>query len=221
SLLIAPTLINSPETLKELKNYGAEMVGIAIDGANEQIFEKYRGKNVGGPHLWKKYWEILKWSVDIFGIFNAGIHLMIGLGETEQDAVNTIQRAYELGAKTHLFSFYPEPGSFLVNSSPPELLSYRKIQIARYLINEKNYEPKNIEFDSAGNILSFKNYDLEKIIEDGFAFMTSGCPCRNSSISACNRPFANERPSEVFRNYPYPPDKKDKELIRKQIKVLL
>jgi lipoyl synthase len=221
SLLIAPTLINNPGTLKELKDCGAEMVGIAIDGANEQIFEKYRGKNIGGPHSWEKYWEVLKWSTDVFGIFKTGIHLMIGLGETEKDAVNIIQRAYGLGSKTHLFSFYPEPGSLLVNSNPPELLSYRKIQIARYLINEQNYEHGNIEFDSSGKISSFANCDLEKIIEDGFAFMTSGCPCRNSSISACNRPFANERPSDVFRNYPYLPGKKDKKLIRKQLEVLL
>ena len=221
SLLIAPALINSPEQLKELKDCGAEMAGIALDAANEKIFEKYRGKGVGSPHSWGKYWEVLNWAVDVFGEFNAGIHLIVGLGETEKEAVNTIYRAYEIGAKTHLFSFYPEPDSKLINSLPPELLSYRKIQIARYLINEENYQIKNIKFDSDGKILYFSDYDLKKIINNGYAFMTSGCPCKNSTISACNRPFANERPSEIFRNYPYRPDETDKEMIREQIKILL
>ena len=221
SLLIAPTLISSPEQLKELKDCGAQMLGIALDAANEEIFEKYRGKVVGGLHSWGKYWEVLNWAVDVFGKFNAGIHLIVGLGETEKDAVNTICRTYEIGAKTHLFSFYPEPDSKLINSLPPELLSYRKIQIARYLINEENYQIKNIKFDSDGKILYFSDYDLKKIINNGYAFMTSGCPCKNSTISACNRPFANERPSEIFRNYPYQPDEIDKEMIKEQIKVLL
>lgn len=221
SLLIAPTLINSPEQLKELKDCGAEMVGIALDAANEEVFEKYRGKSVGGHHSWGKYWEVLNWAVDVFGKFNAGIHLIVGLGETEKEAVNTIYRAYEIGAKSHLFSFYPEPDSLLTDALPPVLLSYRKVQIARYLINEENYQVKNINFDSDGKILYFSNYDLKKVINNGYAFMTSGCPCKNSTISACNRPFANERPSEILRNYPYRPDEIDKELIREQIKVLL
>ena len=66
------------------------------------------------------------------------------------------------------------------------------------------------------------DYDLREILEEGYAFMTSGCPCSSDSrISACNRPFANERPSETFRNYPYLPNEEDKETIESQISELL
>ena len=58
---------------------------------------------------------------------------------------------------------------------------------------------------------------MEEIIKEGFAFMTSGCPGSNKNIAACNRPFANERPSETLRNYPYIPDKNEKAIIRKQL----
>ena len=52
--------------------------------------------------------------------------------------VDTIYRAYDIWAKTHLFSFYPEGGSMLQDHPTPGLLKYRKIQIAAYLINYKS-----------------------------------------------------------------------------------
>jgi len=227
SLLITPSLIGSPETLRQFKAAGAEMVGIAIDASTKDLFEKYRGAGVCGPHKWQKYWEVLEWAVDVFGRFKAGIHLIVGLGETEEQAVKIIHDAHLLGAKTHLFSFYPEPSSKLEELERPGLVSYRKIQIARYLINEKGLEISKIRFgpDSngkgSGRILSF-DYDLAEVLKEGYAFMTSGCPCSSDSrISACNRPFANERPSETFRNYPYPPNEEDKKTIASQISELL
>jgi biotin synthase-related radical SAM superfamily protein len=243
SLLITPSLIGSPETLRQFKAAGAEMVGIAIDASTKDLFEKYRGAGVGGPHKWQKYWEVLEWAVDVFGRFKAGIHLIVGLGETEEQAVKIIYDAHLLGAKTHLFSFYPEPASILEELERPGLVSYRKIQIARYLINEKGLDISKIQFSdkstynrisnnisdsgsgydrsSSGRIISF-DYDLRKVLEEGYAFMTSGCPCSSDSrISACNRPFANERPSETFRNYPYLPNEEDKKTIAGQISELL
>jgi biotin synthase-related radical SAM superfamily protein len=255
SLLITPSLIGSPEILRQFKAAGAEMAGIAIDAATKDLFKKYRGAGVGGPHKWQKYWEVLKWSADVFGRFKAGIHLIVGLGETEEQAVKIIYDAHLLGAKTHLFSFYPEPASLLEGLSRPELVSYRKIQIARYLINEKGLDISKIRFDrngignspdsncnsssngsinknsdnidsnssvnGSGRIISF-DYGLAEVLKEGYAFMTSGCPCSSDSrISACNRPFANERPSETFRNYPYTPNEEDKKTIASQISELL
>jgi biotin synthase len=217
SLLISPTVIHSKKTLEQFRDAGAEMIGVAIDAASRQIFKKYRGTGVHGPHNWEKYWRVLKWAVDLFGEFKTGIHLIVGLGETEKEAVEIIFRAHKSGAKTHLFSFYPEACTGLADSGPPDLLKYRRVQIARFLINERNLDISEIEFDNKANISSF-NYDLAELLKDGYAFMTSGCPCRDSEqISACNRPFANERPSEAFRNYPYVPDTEDLKTIEKQI----
>ena len=50
--------------------------------------------------------------------------------------------------------------------------------------------------------------------------MTSGCPGEDDRYAACNRPLANERPSEDFRNYPFIPDSKDRETIKKQLEGL-
>ncbi|MBN1298661.1 MAG: radical SAM protein [Actinobacteria bacterium] len=220
SLLIAPTVLKRKEYIEQFKKSGAEMIGVAIDGATERVFNKYRAKGVNGPHKWDKYWEVLKWSIDVFGKYMAGIHLICGLGETEEEMVQTIYRAYSMGAKTHLFSFYPEANTLLAENPPPPLLSYRKIQIARYLINEMNWGIEGFIFNENGQLCSF-NGDISFLLSDGAAFMTSGCPCRNSNLAACNRPFANERPSEVIRNYPHLPDEEQKSKIRNQIKELL
>lgn len=220
SILLAPTLIRNKTYLSELKNAGADMAGIAIDGATERVFNKYRGEGVNGPHNWGHYWKVLEWSVDVFGKYNAGIHLITGLGETQEELTCTIYKAYLAGAKTHLFSFYPEASSLLEYHEPPDLLHYRKIQIARYLINEKAAGIDSIKFDKAGNITGF-DYDIDSIISNGIAFMTSGCPGKNKEITACNRPLANERPSETFRNFPYIPDDAEKDILRKQLKPLI
>ena len=220
SVLITPTLINGRNKLLELKNAGADMIGVAVDAATEELFKKYRGEGVRGPHSWEKYWQVVYWSAEIFGEYKVGIHLICGLGETEKEIVETIFKAHKAGVKTHLFSFYPEAYSLLEKLDPPELLKYRKVQIARYLINEKSLEIDKIKFDEDGCILRF-DYDLNEVIAEGLAFMTSGCPGENKNISACNRPLANERPSETFRNYPYIPSWEEKEIISSQLKPFM
>ncbi|MEE8324529.1 MAG: radical SAM protein [Candidatus Humimicrobiaceae bacterium] len=220
SLLISPTIINKKEVFHKLKDAGADMIGIALDAATPGLFEKYRGSGVEGPHEWDKYWKVLQWSTEVFEKYKTGIHLIAGLGETDREMIDTIYRAYILGAKTHLFSFYPEGGSVLQDHPTPELLKYRKIQIAAYLINHKGMSPGIIKYDDNNSITGF-DYDIDDLIEEGFAFMTSGCPGEDDRYAACNRPLANERPSEDFRNYPFIPDGKDRETIKKQLESLL
>ncbi|MCD4670748.1 MAG: radical SAM protein, partial [Actinomycetia bacterium] len=175
SLLISPTVIRGREIFYEFKKAGADMIGVAIDAATPEIFDKYRGNGVGGPHKWSKYWEVLGWASSVYERYKTGIHLISGLGETDREMVGTIYRAYKIGAMTHLFSFYPEAGSLLEDRNVPDLLKYRKIQIAVYLINQKGLTPDIIKFDNKGSIIAF-DCSLEEIVEEGFAFMTSGCP---------------------------------------------
>jgi len=220
SLLISPTIIKGKDVFYEFKKAGADMIGVALDAATPGLFEKYRGSGVKGPHKWEKYWQVLEWASGFYGRGKTGIHLISGLGETDREMVDTIHRAQMLGARTHLFSFYPEAGSLLEDRDMPDLLTYRKIQIAAYLINQKHQAPDIISFDSSGSITGF-DYDLEEVLREGFAFMTSGCPGTDDRYAACNRPLANERPSQAFRNYPFIPDEGDRDLIREQIKSLL
>jgi biotin synthase len=216
SLLINPTIVNGLDLIA-LKEEGADMVGVAIDAATEELFELHRGVGVKGPHKWEKYWATLEGARDIFGKGKFGAHLIVGLGEKEYDMVQVIQRVKDLGGRTHLFSFYPERGSALEGKAPADVGQFRRIQLARFLIDHDIVKVSQMRFDSSGRILSFglNGSELENVIRSGEPFRTSGCPGRTHE-SACNRPFGDGPPSDI-RSFPFRPNKGDIERIKRQL----
>ncbi len=215
SVLISPTLIRRDDSLSAMKKAGADRVGIAIDAATPELFDRLRGKGVGGPHQWDHYWDVARMAVAVFGRFYVGIHLIVGLGETEKEMVHAVQKGQNMGACTHLFSFFPEMGSPMENHSPPPLGQYRRIQLARWVINEGLGRAGQMKFDKGGRLIDF-GMDIDPLIRIGEPFITSGCPGRDGKV-ACNRPYGNERPSGPIRNFPFLPEKEDIEEIRRQL----
>ncbi len=207
SALVTPTLMDGLPDMQRLKDAGADRVGVAIDAATPGLFDLHRGAGVSGPHQWDRYWQAVDEAVAVFGRFKAGVHLIVGLGETERDMVSVIDRAMQQGALTHLFSFFPEKGSRLAALGQPALDSYRRIQLARYLINQEIITGRAVQYDDSGRIIGY-GLDVAPYVRQGTAFMTSGCPGADGRL-ACNRPFGNERASEPFRNYPFPPEPAD------------
>ena len=49
--------------------------------------------------------------------------------------------------------------------------------------------------------------------------MTNGCPDQHTGLVSCTRPFGSYRPSEPFRDYPFPPTAEDKQDIRRQLRL--
>jgi len=218
SVLICPTIMNEGDLVK-FKEHGIDKIGVAIDTATPQLFEKYRGNGVGGPHQWKKYWDTYKKAFEIFGKRDVGVHLIVGLGETEKEMAYTIQNAYDLGGGTHLFSFYPEDGSQMEICQPPSIGQYRRIQLARYLIDEGISQFTDFHFNNSGQIIDFgiSISDLNRIIRSGLPFMTSGCTGHDGKV-ACNRPYANFPPPNI-RNYPFDLNIGDIEQIENQLNL--
>ena len=211
SLLIAPTILTSLD-LAEFRKYGVNRVGVAIDAATEDIFRQMRGEGVKGPHRWETYWETVRAALRVFGKKKVGVHLIVGLGEAEKKMVMCIQRVHSMGAKTHLFSFYPEASCSPSYPSPPPLVQYRRIQLAQYLMEKDFLAVDDISFGEEGNILNFgrDRTGLDEVIQAGHPFQTSGCP-------GCNRPYANSRPGPEIRNYPFPLSREDIQRVREQI----
>jgi len=216
SVLVCPT-VTTESDLVRFKENGVDKIGVAIDAATQELFDRYRSKGVRGPHQWQRYWDTYKEAIDIYGKRNAGVHLIVGLGETEKEMVETIQKAFAIGGKTHLFSFYPEQGSLMEEQPPPPIDQYRRIQLARYLIDEDITHVANFSFGSSGRIEDFgiPENELEEIIQSGLPFMTSGCE-GNDGIVACNRPYANFPPPKI-RNYPFDLTSEDIELVKNQL----
>jgi len=215
SVLISPTLIHDNSALQAMKDQGADHLGIAVDAATPQLFDQLRGAGVAGPHRWDHYWDVVKRSVEIFGRYKVGIHLIVGLGETEKEMISAMQRGQDAGALTHLFSFFPEKGSPMENHSPPPLRQYRNIQLARWIINENLGSAERMTFDGMGRLTDF-GVDIHPLLRMGEPFMTSGCPGRDGKV-ACNRPYGNERPSGPIRNFPFMPEAEDIDEIREQL----
>jgi len=221
SALIAPTIIDK-EWLHKLKRAGADMVGVAIDAATPRFFEELRGKGVCGPHKWDKYWKTVQEAVEVFGKNKVGVHLIVGLGETEQEMVRAIQQAHKIGARTHLFSFFPEEKSSMQNCPQPPIGQYRRIQLARHLINHNTTNAENMIFDRYGKLVEYgiSERAFNRVINSGLPFMTSGCSGKTME-NACNRPFADCTPYQAYvgelRNYPFQPEEKDIEIIRNQL----
>ncbi len=209
SLLISPTILDKSD-LYRFKENDADMIGIAVDCATPALFEKIRGKTVKGPHKWERYWKCYEEALEIFGKRKAGVHLIVGLGETEKEMLETIQKAYDMGGYTHLFSFFPERDSLLSQHPQPPVGQYRRVQLARFLIDEGIGSLEDFSFDTSGSLIDYSMSDktLSSFIESGKPFMTSGCPGRDGEV-ACNRPYANCLPGPEIRNYPFPPEKED------------
>jgi biotin synthase len=100
----------------------------------------------------------------------------------------------------------------------PSLDHYRRIQLARYLIDEGLSRRERFIYGDEGKILDFgvEQEELDRVIDTGEPFRTSGCEGYDGEV-ACNRPFANSRPGPDMRNYPFPPNKKDILRIRRQM----
>jgi biotin synthase len=217
SLLVCPTLLGQ-EDLVDFKQAGADKVGVAIDLATPDLFDRFRGKGMQGPHKWETYWGCLSDSLGVFGQGNAGAHFMVGMGETEKEMCAAIQRVKDMGGGTHLFSFYPEGNSLMADHPLPPMETYRRVQLARYLIDQGTGRADRFDYDDAGRIQGFgiPEDDLERVIETGEPFRTSGCTGRDGEV-ACNRPFGNSPPGPGIRNYPFSPTPEDVARIRWQM----
>lgn len=185
------------ENLRRLAEAGVNRIGIPLDAVTEELFDRVKGASAGGPYDWRRQFEVLKEAVDVFGKGNVSTHLIVGLGETEREMVRTIQRCVDMGVLPALFAFTPISGTALGNESQPSVESYRRIQIARYLIVHDIARYKGMQFNEEGDVSGFgvDKQTLSQIARRGEAFRTSGCP-------NCNRPYYNEKPSGPMYNYP-------------------
>jgi biotin synthase-related radical SAM superfamily protein len=218
SLLISPTVLDHAD-LVSFREAGADKIGVAIDLATPELFDRFRGAGVGGPHRWETYWACLEDALRVFGEGNAGSHFMVGMGETEREMCRALQRVRDMGGRTHLFSFFPEAGSAMDHIPSPPMDQYRRIQTARYLIDNLLGREEDFCYSEDGRIIGFgslREGAVEALIETGEPFRTSGCRGYDGEV-ACNRPYANSRPGPDIRNFPFRPSEEDILRIRRQM----
>ena len=173
------------ESMIALRDAGVDIISIALDAANPDIFERVKGKGVGNRFTWDGHWNALRIARDIFQEVNT--HLIVGMGESDEELVSVMRELKEMGITTALFSYTPVQGG-----TAPDIGRYRAVQLARYIIYRGGGEIVIRDGKIQGFILDSA---LKQEVRRGVPFLTSGCP-------GCNRPFYNERPGGVIYNYP-------------------
>ena len=179
---------------------GAERVGLPIDVANPKLHKTIRGGN-----FFKKLQFILKMADKYKEKITT--HIIVGLGENDREILSLYDTFTKNGIKVALFAFTPVRGTKLQDLNPPDIVRYRKIQVATKLI-EKGVPLSEFVFEKDRLI------KLPKISTDEIRklnpFTTRGCP-------NCNRPYYNEKPKGTMYNYPY---KLSEEEWKKEISLL-
>jgi biotin synthase len=220
SILSNPTTMQRADVVR-LKDLGADIFTVALDAATPAIFDRTRGKGVQSPHKWQKYWEILLDARDVFGPQKFGAHVIVGMGETEQEVLTLVQQLVDLGGHSHLFCFFPEDGSLMDHLPATPRDQWRRVQLARYLIDYAGVRVEQMSFDGAGRVSGYglPSAELEDVVSQGVAFRTSGCPGKfRDDVSACDRPYGDSPPSNIA-SFPFQPGKQDLRKIRRQLRI--
>lgn len=206
-----------PEKLKELKSFGLERIGIALDACYEELFDDIKGKNIHGPYSWKKHWEALSSSLKIFGLGKATTHFIVGLGETEQEMIESIKKVVEKDILPGIFLFTPIKGTPMENAPRPSMLQFRHVQLCRYLLLQKIENATRFVYSEDGTLVRIRHFtpsELSQIIQNNSAFKTAGCP-------DCNRPYYTSRPGEEQDGYPRDLTADEHQLIYAELDSLL
>jgi biotin synthase-related radical SAM superfamily protein len=218
SILSNPTTLGRDDLVR-LRDLGAGIFTVALDAATPEIFERTRGTGVDSPHRWDHYWHVFEWAADVFGPERFGAHLICGMGETEREMIEVVQRIRDLGGHSHMFAFFPERGSLMEDWPAVPRDQWRRVQLARFLIDYRGGNAARMVFDERGRISDFgvPAGELEALLDTGEAFRTSGCPGESGDISACNRPFGDSTPSDI-RSFPFALNAKDVAIVRRQMR---
>ena len=218
SILSNPTTMTRQD-VQILRDMGSDIFTVALDAATPELFDRTRGKGVNSPHKWSKYWEILEDARDIFGPQKFGAHIIVGMGETEHEILTLVQQLVDMGGHSHMFCFFPEKGSLMDHLPATPRDQWRRVQLARYMLDYCGARVDHMKFDEEGRVIDFglPSGEVDSIIDAGIAFRTSGCPGKFAEdISACDRPYGDSPPSNIA-SYPFQPQPADLRLIRKQL----
>jgi biotin synthase len=207
------------QDVQDLFDMGADIFTVALDACTPELFDRTRGRGVQSPHSWEKYWEILDAAAEIFGPERFGAHLIVGMGEREHDVLELCDRLKARGGHSHMFCFFPERGSLMSHLPATPRAQWRRVQLARYLIDYCGVRLAQMQFDEDGRVINFglPRAELDAIVEAGIAFRTSGCPGKfREDVSACDRPYGDSPPSNIA-SFPFQPNRTDLGRIRRQL----
>jgi biotin synthase-related radical SAM superfamily protein len=180
---------------RSLRDLGVDRITIPMDAATPPLFDRHKGRR--GFYRWERHLSSIRQALEVFGAGNVYTYLIVGLGESDEEAIRFLLEFKELGVQVALHSFTAVPGLSIEGALPPPIDRYRGVQLARYLIFDRGAGAGSFVF-SEGRLADVRGIaGLEEITNGPEPYLTSGCP-------DCNRPFYNERVRGPLYNLPYP-----------------
>lgn len=202
---------DTKESYRELKDAGADRLSINIEAATEDLFERYRGRaRANSPYTWQIMNEAIDDAVEVYGRGHIGTHLLVGLGETHEQALNQVQSLYDRGVDVSLFAFAPVPDTDLADREPVAYWDFHRVQLGRYLMLTRRARFEDMTFDSSGEVTGYgiDGEALNDLIESGQPFRNGGgCP-------DCNRIYYETDVDQRYYNYPREPRAEEMERIK-------
>lgn len=219
SILVAPPTL-SRARLETFKEIGVDMIGIGLDAVTEELFRSLRTDVPAGGLKWERYWEVIGAAREVFGPWKVNVHTLVGLGETDRDLIEIFVRLRDREIFSYLFCFNPEPESRMAEHPKSPLRRWRRVQLAKHLVEAEGFGLDDFEFDGDGGLvrLEVPQEATERAIGSGVPFMTNGCPGAGGE-PGCTRPYGSYRPAEPFRDFPFLPEPADLERIRAELEV--
>src|SRR5207253_10436482 len=110
---------------------------------------------------------------------------------------------------SYLFCFNPEPDSRLADHPKSPLRRWRRIQLAKHLIETEGFTAGQFDFDADGNLAGLDGdvTVVEQSIDSGIPLLTNGCPGAGGE-PGCTRPYGSYRrpaPPPPSPSLPTPP----------------
>jgi len=181
--------------LIDLKKAGVERVGTGLDCATPESFA-----SIKPGFSWKQYQRFISETVDVFGL--GSVHLIVGLGDSDEALIQAFQQYTDMRCSIGLFALTPVRGTKLKKPAP-SVERYRALQLARYLISNKQARIGDMVFvDGKLRTITASQTAIQQALSQGTPFRTSGCP-------NCNRPLYNERPGGIMYNFAQPLHKEE------------
>jgi lipoyl synthase len=217
SLLVAPPTLNE-RRLRALREAGADMIGIGLDAVTEDLFRSLRSDVPKGGLKWAQYWGIVDASREVFGPWKVNCHTLVGLGERDADLLAIFARLLDRQIFSYLFCFNPEPDSRMGDAVKTPLRRWRRVQLAKFLLEERGVDAGAFRFGDDGMLarIHAPRALVEEAVQDGHAFMTNGCPSSGGE-PGCTRPMGSWRPTEDPRDFPWRPTAADLLGVRAQL----
>ncbi|HOR47513.1 MAG TPA: radical SAM protein, partial [Caldisericia bacterium] len=151
-----------------LFDLGCDSVSVALDCSTEELSRVYKGRDLSSSfNLLQEL--ATKWPGKV------ATHLIMGLGETEEELVKLARKIIKAGASISLFAFTPIEGTLLENNTPPEPKRYRMVQVALALIRKN--QDINLHYQNGKLVFEV----LPRQLLEPEDFQNPGC-------SGCNRP---------------------------------